>query len=754
MAKRIVTFGECDSPDEVCKLMQEVFDTMESMNAKNDEYNAAVDKYNGTVPKKRKGSVRVSVLAIICFVALFASTVCGYVTSDINWDVVSNPDTLLTYLEDVLKNPTSDTYLFTPQTSAPTGTVVVEGLVYYDDTAKTLKLHNGTSFVPIDTAGGVSLDSAYNFGSAGGGRAIGATDGAVTITKDDGGTENVLEISASPSGSADGDGILITSGSNSTGVGLQFANSGSGNDVAGTSDTWTISAAGAFVGVGGTWTGDHLFTGNAANIEVDVSQDAIHFLDSAILAIGGATTAAGDFTFAYDATDLNMEAAAANDDFRMGETTHFDFSIHGETNTNVVKFDTDDSALVCIFDGFTLRINDDDDLVFGDSSEFTVEYDEDSTDNLLVVALNANDAVQFGDGSSSSTDVKMMAGTDGDFALWDSSADEMFFEDADLKINEGAQIEFSVADNSVDWTIDVSTDEVLLFLPAETTDDQSFNVGNATNTADVRIFGATASTVVFDASGDKVTFNAYDMLFGDGDILEFGDSADINVAYDGSGNDLNILGNGLEVSFGVTDEGMDVVFWGATASQRAWWDESGDEWFFGDDAEGVDVTFNANTTGDLFLWDESEEALAGTGVDIRLDSDSELHDAVNAGTKVVFGTPITIVFRPDAAATLTYTVPAGFDLVVTDCTAWKTAGAGANAADQWDLQNNDGTAANIFDTEELNSIGDKARIDFDNLDDAENEIEAADTLDLVAGENAANGTDGIITVSGYLKTAD
>ena len=97
------------------------------------------------------------------------------------------------------------------------------------------------------TAGGNTLDGAYDQGGAGSGRAITVNDGAITMTKNDAGTENVLELSASPSSSADGDALKVTCGSNSTGVGIQLANTGSGNDVAGSGDTWTVSKAGAAV---------------------------------------------------------------------------------------------------------------------------------------------------------------------------------------------------------------------------------------------------------------------------------------------------------------------------------------------------------------------------------------------------------------------------------------------------------------------------------------------------------------------------
>jgi len=108
--------------------------------------------------------------------------------------------------------------------------------------------------------------------------------------------------------------------------------------------------------------------------------------------------------------------------------------------------------------------------------------------------------------------------------------------------------------------------------------------------------------------------------------------------------------------------------------------------------------------------------------------------------------PFLVIFEPAAAGTTSYTVPVGKKLRVLDAWAFKREAAGAHADDDWNLQNNDGTAANIFDTEELNTIADKARILFDNLDDTEQDVAAGDTLDLVANEDAAGGCDGAIYV--------
>ena len=102
--------------------------------------------------------------------------------------------------------------------------------------------HDGTNSRSVTAT--VTLDGAYDSGGVGAGRAITVNDGAVTMTKTDAGTENVLEVSASPSAGAAGSPLRVINGTNSTGAGISFANAGSGADILGTSSTWSVTAAG------------------------------------------------------------------------------------------------------------------------------------------------------------------------------------------------------------------------------------------------------------------------------------------------------------------------------------------------------------------------------------------------------------------------------------------------------------------------------------------------------------------------------
>ena len=102
--------------------------------------------------------------------------------------------------------------------------------------------HDGTDSRTLSATGN-TLDQAYDQGGVGAGRAVTVNDGAVTLTKSDAGTENVLELNASPSVGAAGSPLSITCGANCTSAGIVIANSGSSNDVTGTAG-WSVTKAG------------------------------------------------------------------------------------------------------------------------------------------------------------------------------------------------------------------------------------------------------------------------------------------------------------------------------------------------------------------------------------------------------------------------------------------------------------------------------------------------------------------------------
>ncbi len=477
--------------------------------------------------------------------------------SDINYDMVSNPDLLTKLLQDLFTYYQGTSVLFDPQTTAPT---VAEGKLYYNDTANALYLYTGSEWVLMDTENGTSLDGAYDLGNG-----ITVDGTAVTLTTGAAVNNSALALVGGET-TNNNDTFTITHAG--TGDAISINGASTGNLIYDEDGNFTVSSAGVMTFAGGSIaTADFTFD-DTYDILWDTSADTLIAQDNAKFGLGTDS----DWLFSCDNTDGNLEAAAANDMFRFGETTNFDFTIHGGTNTNVVTFDTDDSALLMFLNGFDLRIMDDDYLIFGDSvstESFTMKYDE-TTDNLQVVATAANDAVQFGD-ATTNTDV--------------------------LFIGSGG----------------TTTTNRIHYNASGDTNLGEWNFGVSDYGVDVYFYGATASQVVtWDQSADT-------WYFGDDaegvDVIFRGDTTGQQVMWDESA---------MAWLFGDDADGVDVHFYGDTTLKQAWWDESGDEWFFGDTGYGIDVSFYAATAGDLILWDASDESLEFTGVSLLLDDDSDM----------------------------------------------------------------------------------------------------------------------------------
>lgn len=63
-------------------------------------------------------------------------------------------------------------------------------------------------------------------------------------------------------------------------------------------------------------------------------------------------------------------------------------------------------------------------------------------------------------------------------------------------------------------------------------------------------------------------------------------------------------------SYGVDGTGVDAIFYGDTASYKAWWDQNGDTngaWYFGADTFGVMVKIYGDTTGCGVFWDPTTD---------------------------------------------------------------------------------------------------------------------------------------------------
>jgi len=278
----------------------------------------------------------------------------------------------------------------------------------------------------------------------------------------------------------------------------------------------------------------------------DATDNRLEFEDNAILAVG----TGNDYYIAHDGSTTTVTGAAT---YASASIFSTDVTLTG----NAYNVEWDNSS-------DTLHLLDNAELGIGGATtaDGDVVFKWDGTDlDVLPAAVTA--IFKWGNGTND-FDMWWYGSAAGDYMLWDEGIAELTFVDAHIQLNDDATLTLGTTD---DWVIQCATTETIEFLPSETTDDCVFNIGSAAYTADVTIFGKEVGEDIFwDASTSTLSMGAAD------------------------------------------DTGIDVIFYGDTASNQVHWDCSGDEWIFGADAEGVDVTFYGTTTGKYAKWDESADS--------------------------------------------------------------------------------------------------------------------------------------------------
>jgi len=191
-------------------------------------------------------------------------------------------------------------------------------------------------------------------------------------------------------------------------------------------------------------------------------------------------------------------------------------------------------------------------------------------------------------------------------------------------------------------------------------------IGDSAHDVDFTVYGGAADQYFkIDWDAGTATFAKLDVgISGDLDItiedleiaddcsLAFGDSADVDISWSGSGNVLYILpatddtgyisvGNGTKdidlkvvlgaaadyvlfdvgnklltiagaatLAVGADAAGTDANFYGATTAYKTWWDANGDTngaWYFGANTKGIQVNFYGDTTGCGVFWDPTTD---------------------------------------------------------------------------------------------------------------------------------------------------
>ncbi len=373
---------------------------------------------------------------------------------------------------------------YSPTDSVPASN---EGTLYYDLSESKLKYHNGSSFIAIESgSAGNSLDGAYDVG-----RTISVDGGSVILTGTNAADNVVLSLIQSDTGTTKG--FTITNAG--TGNTIDIQGQASSNDIEGTDDSWSISSIGTFTGVIGIWTGDQTWTGSAANILFDATDDELLLEDAAVLSFGDVA----DITTTFATPHLLIEAAVQDSGIiKIGATNSLDFNIYGNTNTDIASFDA--GAGMLILDSYPIALGDGDAILYGDTLG-TGDFSVASTSAVLAYTQVVADTGEITYGASG-TDIplKWFAETASDWVYF--NADEVEFEDVVLQMMDATQIQFGDGD---DFGLHSTTAKQLQFSPAAATDDYEVLMGVDQSGVDLKMFGATTGEYwLWDASADSI----------------------------------------------------------------------------------------------------------------------------------------------------------------------------------------------------------------------------------------------------------
>jgi len=354
-------------------------------------------------------------------------------------------------------------------TTADIGFAPFESYTYWHTVDGKFRTYNGSSWVDTATVtGGITMDSAYNGGSA-----VTVDTAAVSFTNAHA-TIDTLTVANSHATGA-GDGIQITmSGATSTGHGLNIditgatsasnaadlnisqagatghclnlANSGTGNLINGAN--FSLTPAGAVVCVG-------LNAGNAAIVTTGTLGAAATTLTGLLTVSAGGAAITGNSTVTGDLAVTG--ALSFGGTLTIGDTLTVDELIldtdgiaPAATNSYLVRV-TDDNILNCITGGFTyLDINNTHEYKFGASS---VDLNSNHLDNagyliLNAVTLPAATEVYVGHDNTGDCTINALTGKDVNFAI--NGTDEARIKANEVELVSGTNLQFLGDDDIVD----------------------------------------------------------------------------------------------------------------------------------------------------------------------------------------------------------------------------------------------------------------------------------------------------------------
>ena len=392
-------------------------------------------------------------------------------------------------VEDRATGASSTEFIFFDPTDTEPGTS--KGMMYMDESESKLRYYNGGSWVTIESgSAGNSLDGAYDIG-----RTISVDAGAVIFTATNAADNVVLSLIQSDTGTSKG--LTITNAG--TGNTIDIQGQSSSNDIEGTDDSWAISSIGTFTGVIGTWTGDQTWTGSAANVIFDATDDELLIEDDAVLSFGDVA----DVTITWNQTNLLIEAATDNvGQIQLGATNAMDLKIVGSTNTDIALFDANPGIL--LLDSYPIALGDGDAILFGDTlgtGDFTIS---DVSDVLTIDNIaDGTGTISFGT-SGAGIDVLFYGDAGSGLMTWDENQNTngaLVFNNADIELGDADLINFGDSD---DFSM-TATNQAFTFGSLTSDESSTYSFGSDTDGDDVKLFGATTSEYwLWDAGADSI----------------------------------------------------------------------------------------------------------------------------------------------------------------------------------------------------------------------------------------------------------
>lgn len=532
MLKR-VTFNQVDTVDEVVREFNKVIDNVNLMEAKICQLDDTVETLKPKKRRKKKGSVFMKTLILLAVAgAMFFSCIClGADQWPITHSTCSTPDQLVQLLRNRFSNQTGNYFTFDPTDTEPPS---VDGRVYFHDTDNVLKLYTGSAWVNIDTAGGNTLDGAYDSGGAGSGRSITAHDGSVAISSTETDTNAIFTLTHSGAMATDQVMLITKSGAGDMPC-IEFENTGGGADLEGTGATWTISKAGALVVVGATvGSGDLLFNEPTTN----------------------------DITIRAD-TDNELEIAGTTEDVSINLATSD--TLTWTTGTSVATVAWGD------LDAHTGLTD-----ITGDAATFTISITADAAGEDLVIkqAGNQNASILLDSDGTTAVDaiyldseggIRMDAIDDIDLNLVTSTGGEDLTIDLTGAYDSSILIASSgTGSDAISLTTSAATGDIVINA------GDVLNIDAATD-IDIDVAGATGEDITLTNTGGSITLVATEAVTDcinidatGGVDIDAGDDFALDVA-GALGEDILITNTGGSITLSASEDVTDAINIDATA---------------------------------------------------------------------------------------------------------------------------------------------------------------------------------------------